>query len=83
MTKNNITMNEMFTLMEEFMKDMNSWMQRLEKIHQKLPRTKGEDIQNDLDRGKKEKIMYLGKVTIEAEELKEKMDRMHAVFIKS
>ena len=45
-------MNEMFTLMKEFMKDMNSRMQRLKKIHQKLPITEEENIQNDLDMGK-------------------------------
>ncbi|GMY33609.1 hypothetical protein FCV25MIE_28851, partial [Fagus crenata] len=72
MAKNSITMNEMFTLMEEFMKDMNSRMQRLEEIHQKLPITEEENIQNDLDMGKEEKIMYFDKTTVEAEELKEK-----------
>ena len=38
MAENSITMNKMFTLVEEFMKDMNSRMQRLEEIHQKLSR---------------------------------------------
>ena len=33
MAENSITMNEMFTLIEGFMKDMNSRMQRLEVIH--------------------------------------------------
>ena len=60
------------------MKDMNSRMQRLEEIHPKLPRTEGENIQNNLDRVKGEKILYLGKAIVEANELKEKADQMHS-----
>uniref|UniRef100_A0A2N9F5N6 Retrotransposon gag domain-containing protein n=1 Tax=Fagus sylvatica TaxID=28930 RepID=A0A2N9F5N6_FAGSY len=67
MAENSITMNEMFTLIEAFMKDMNSRMQRLEEIHH---------IQDNLDRSKEEKIMYFGKTTIEADELKEKVHRL-------
>ena len=76
-------MNEMFTLMKEFMKDMNSRMQRLKKIHQKLPITEEENIQNDLDMGKEEKIMYFDKTTVEAEELKEKEGQINATLMKS
>ena len=65
MVENSITMNEMFALMEGFMKEMNSRMQRLEEIHQKLPITEVENIQNDLYRGKEKKIIYLGNATIE------------------
>jgi hypothetical protein len=68
MAENSITMNEMFTLIEAFMKDMNSRMQRLEEIHH---------IQDNLDRSKEEKIMYFGKTTIEADELKEKVGQVH------
>uniref|UniRef100_A0A2N9HP66 Uncharacterized protein n=1 Tax=Fagus sylvatica TaxID=28930 RepID=A0A2N9HP66_FAGSY len=73
MAENDITMNEMFAFMEEFMKDMDSRMQRLEEIHQKPSRTEGEDIQNDLNRGKEENILYLSKATVEVDELKEKV----------
>ena len=83
MAENSIIMNKMFTLIEEFMKDMNSRMQRLEEIHQDLPRTEAKNIQNDLDMGKEEKIMYFGKTTIEAEELKEKVGRIHTTLMKS
>ena len=76
MAENSITMNEMFTLIEGFMKYMNSRMQRLEEIHQKLSRIEAENIQNDLDMGKKEKIMYFDKTIVEAEELKEKVGRI-------
>ena len=44
MAENSTTMNEMFTLIKGFIKDMNSRMQRLEEIHQKLPITKEENI---------------------------------------
>ena len=83
MVENSITMNEMFTLIEGFMKDMISRMQRLEEIHQKLPITEEENIQNDLDMGKEEKIMYFDKTTVEAEELKKKVGRIHAAHMKS
>jgi hypothetical protein len=83
MAENSITMNEMFTLIEGFMKDMNSRMQRLEEIHQKLLITEEENIQNDLDMGKEEKIMYFDKTIVEEEELKEKVGRIHAALMKS
>jgi hypothetical protein len=73
MAENSITMNEMFTLIEAFMKDMNSRMQRLEEIHH---------IQDNLDRSKEEKIMYFGKTTIEADELKEKVGQVHTNLTK-
>jgi hypothetical protein len=44
MVENSITMNKMFTFMEEFKKDMNSRMQRLEEIHPKLPIIEEENI---------------------------------------
>ena len=44
MVENSITLNKMLTLIEGFMKDMNSRMQRLEEIHQKLPITEEENI---------------------------------------
>ena len=75
MVENDITMNEMFAFMEEFMKDMDSRMQTLEEIHQKPSRTEGEDIQNDLNRGKEENILYLSKATVEVDELKEKVNQ--------
>ena len=83
MVENGITMNQIFTLIEGFMKDINSRMQRLEEIHQKLPITKEKNIQNDLDMGKEEKIMYFDKTAIEADELKEKEDRIHATLMES
>ncbi len=73
MAENSITMNEMFTLIEAFMKDMNSRMQRLEEIHH---------IQDNLDRSKEEKIMHFGKTTIEADELKEKVGQVHTNLTK-
>jgi hypothetical protein len=48
-----------------------------------LPITEEENIQNDLDMGKEKKIMYFDKTTLEAEELKEKMGRIHATLMKS
>uniref|UniRef100_A0A2N9FDS8 Retrotransposon gag domain-containing protein n=1 Tax=Fagus sylvatica TaxID=28930 RepID=A0A2N9FDS8_FAGSY len=81
MAENSTTMNEMFTLIKGFIKDMNSRMQRLEEIHQKLPITEEENIQNDLDMGKEEKIMYFDKTTVEAENLK--VGRIHATLMKS
>jgi hypothetical protein len=81
MAENSTTMNEMFTLIKGFIKDMNSRMQRLEEIHQKLPITEEENIQNDLDMGKEEKIMYFDKTIVEAENLK--VGRIHATLMKS
>ncbi len=48
-----------------------------------MPITEEENIQNDLDMGKEKKIMYFDKSTLEAEELKEKMGRIHATLMKS
>ena len=82
MAENSITMNEMFTLIEAFMKEMNSRMQWLEEIHHKLSRIEAKNIQDNLDRSKEEKIMYFGKTTIEADELKEKVGQVHTTLTK-